>query len=169
MLALPMLVSPDELVTAAQRLTTMQSDIGAANLATATSTTRITAAAQDEISKNVAGVFSGYGQQLHAVVEHTGVLGTHQFAQRLGAAASSYSRTEASNSVTLLDLLNGFINDVNGTINDVSTSFEKDPTGTILALIILPFVAPILVSGVALFLALVIFNDLTGNAPPYGY
>jgi hypothetical protein len=99
-----MLVCPDELVTAAQRLHIMKSDVAAANHAAAASTTGIVSAAQDEISQSVASQFSGYGQQLHAAVEQTGVLGTHQFAQRISAAAAAYGSTEAANNAILMQL-----------------------------------------------------------------
>jgi PE family len=94
-----MLVIPDELITAAHHLDFMLSDVGAANLSAAASTTGIAAAAHDEISQSLASLFSDYGQQLHAAVEQTGVTGGQQFANGLTSAASSYSVTDFLNSL----------------------------------------------------------------------
>lgn len=92
-----MLVRPDDLIDAAQRLTTLHSDIAAANATAASSMTNIAAAAQDEVSQNVASLFSTYGQQTYAAVEQHATVGAEQFAQRFASAASGYSSAEASN------------------------------------------------------------------------
>lgn len=100
-----MLVRPDDLIEAAQRLSALQSDIAAANATAARSITSIAAAAQDEVSQGVASLFSVYGQQTQVAVEQHAMVGTGQFAQGIASAASSYSSAEATNNAFLDFLL----------------------------------------------------------------
>lgn len=141
-----MRVVPDELVTAAQRLDIVQSDLGAANLTAAPSTTGITAAARDEISQNIAGLFSSFGQQFHAAVEQTGILGTQRFAHGLTSATSSYSSTEIANISSLLD-------QVFAPIIALTEALEVDPLGTVALLITAPVLLPILFAVILLLVA----------------
>lgn len=129
-----MRVSPEDLITAARRLAIVESDIGAANVRAAASTTRIAAAAQDELSQSLASVFSTYGEQFHAAVEQTGILGTNRFAERMTAAASSYSGTEASNNAILIQL-----EEFLASFAPLVTLAETDPILFALLLIFGPF------------------------------
>jgi hypothetical protein len=128
------LVCSDELVSVAQRLGTLTSDVTAANHIASASTTGIAAAAQDEVSNSVATLFSGYGQQFHAAVEQVGVSGTNQFAQRLSVAAAAYSSTEASNNA----ILNQF-EDFLASFAPLVTLAETNPVLFALLLIFGPF------------------------------
>ncbi|OIN79033.1 PE family protein [Mycobacterium malmoense] len=98
-----MLVSPDELITAAQRLATVGSDIAVANLTVATSTTGITPAAGDELSQNLVNLFSTYAEQFHMAVEQTGMIGIQQFAQHLTSAANGYANTDVSSAASFTE------------------------------------------------------------------
>lgn len=96
-------VSPEELTAAAQRLNIIQSNVSSANLAAAASTTGVAPAASDELSSNLADLFSSYAEQFHAVVEQTGVSGISQFAQHSTAAANSYATTDVSSAVSMTE------------------------------------------------------------------
>jgi PE family len=169
-LHVPMLVSPDELVSAAHRLTTIESDIGTANITAAAATTGIAAAARDEVSESLASLFSTYGQQLHAAVEQSGILGTQRFAQGLTAAASSYNGAEQSN---VISLVQSQITALENQLND----FLRSPIGfpVLLALLIveLPVLLPIAIGGIALFLAayfaVVLFEVFVLHSPDVGF
>lgn len=109
-----MLVVPDELVSAAQRLTVMGSDVANANVRAAVSTGRIAAAGKDEVSASLTGLFEEYARQFHSAVQETGAAGVQQFAQRLAAPAGSYNSTEAASVASLIqDQINAILDQLN--------------------------------------------------------
>lgn len=55
-----MRVSPDDLISAAQRLAIIELDIGAVNVGASASTNQVAVAARDEISEGIAALFSTY-------------------------------------------------------------------------------------------------------------
>lgn len=150
-----MLVTPDELIIAAQRLAIVESDISAADLAAAASTSRVPAPGRDEVSEGIAGLLSSYGQSFHAAIEQTGVLSAQQLTRGLTSAASSYASAEASNITSLIQ----------GQIDAILTQVEVDAGLALLIPILIPFAI-----GLVIFYAgFVIFNGLTGNTPVWGY
>lgn len=134
-----MLVIPDELVTAARQWTAIQSGVASANVAAAASTVQIPAAGHDEISDGIARLFSGYGQQFHAVVEQS--VAAQQFGQKLFSAASAYTDAEAA-SVPGLNALDQIGSALFGEVSSLVAALESDPVLAVLALILLAIVAP---------------------------
>lgn len=160
-----MLVSPDELITAAQRLAIIESDIGAANLNAVASTTKIATAAHDEVSQSVAELFSTCGQQFHAAVEQNGIFGTQRFAARLTAAASSYNSTEAA---TVASLIQDQINSIQEQIG-VATGFLLALTTVgLIELVYVSFKASYPLAWPLLKLGSIAFNDSSFDLPAPG-
>ena len=150
-----MLVVPDELITAAQHLTDIQSDLGAASGTAARSTTRIAAAAQNEVSQSLASLFSAHGQQAHAAIDQTGLTGVRRFAHGIGSAADSYSSAESTN---ISSLFQEAITDVLLPIVEAYVLF-----------IFLPLLIPFALVFVLGYAGIVLFGQLTGTTPMYGY
>jgi hypothetical protein len=97
-----LLAAPDALVTAASDVAGIGSSLSAAGAAAVAPTTGILAAAEDEISAQVAALFSEHGlgfQQLSAQASAF----HEQFVQALTAGAGSYAAAEASAAQTLVN------------------------------------------------------------------
>lgn len=99
-----MLTQPDIVATAAAEVAQIRSAIGAANAATAASTTGVIAAAHDEVSELIASLFRAYGQECQAVMTQAGAF-HDAFAQALATAASSYAQAEAANAAAVSEAL----------------------------------------------------------------
>lgn len=155
-----MLVRPDDLIDAAQRLNSLREDIAAANATAARSMTNIAAAAQDEVSQSVASLFSAYGQQTQAAVEQHAAVGTGQFAQKIASAASGYSDAEATGLNWLL--VDPFI----GAIEYA----QRNPLEALLGIAALPIIVPLTIFAVALvgslFAAVYVTLVLMGQVRP---
>ncbi|ETW22325.1 hypothetical protein MGAST_20675, partial [Mycobacterium gastri 'Wayne'] len=95
-----MLTRPDIVATAAADVAQIRSAIGAANAATAASTTGVIAAARDEVSELIASLFRAYGQECQAVMTQAGAF-HDAFAQALATAAGSYAQAEAANAAAV--------------------------------------------------------------------
>lgn len=96
------LAAPEALVTAASELAGIGSTLGTANAAAAAPITGVAAAAADEVSAQVAAMFSEHGlgyQQLSARVTAF----HEQFVQALSAGASTYAAAEANAAQTLVN------------------------------------------------------------------
>ena len=103
---------PEALGAAATDLANIGSALNVATAAAAAPTTRMLAAADDEVSVAIAALLSGHGQAYQAVSAQAAAFQA-QFVQTLNAGAGSYAATEAANASPLQTLEQ----DVFGAIN----------------------------------------------------
>ncbi len=97
------LATPDVLRAVSSDLAGIREAIRSANSVAAPSTTQVMAAAQDEISTAVAGLFGGYARQFQALgVQASAFHG--QFVQALNSAGGSYAAAEAASASPLQTL-----------------------------------------------------------------
>lgn len=97
------IAAPDTLAAAAADVAGIGSSLGEANGAAAVSTTRVIAAAGDEVSAAIASLFSSHGRVFQALSAKAA--GFHsQFVQALNAGAGAYASAEAASAGTLLTL-----------------------------------------------------------------
>jgi PE family len=97
-----MLAAPDALVTAASDVAGIGSSLSAAGAAAVAPTTGILAAAEDEISTQIAALFSAHGLGFHELSAQASAF-HEQFVQTLTAGAGSYAATEARGVQTLVN------------------------------------------------------------------
>ena len=98
------IAAPEIIFLAATDLAGIGSTLNTANAAAAIPTTRILAAAQDEVSAAIAAQFSTRGQAYQVLSAHAAA--SHdQFAHALSAGAGGYRRAEAANN-SLLNAVN---------------------------------------------------------------
>ncbi|MGB9223871.1 PE family protein, partial [Mycobacterium sp.] len=90
------IAAPEMVASAASDLAGIGSMIGAANVASAASTTGVLAAAGDEVSAAIAAAFSAHGQGYQALGARAAAF-HDQFVQALTAGAGSYASAEAAN------------------------------------------------------------------------
>ncbi len=117
------IAAPEFVTVAASDLATISSSLGEANAAAAASTTRVIAAAGDEVSAAIAALFSAHGQGFQELSAQAAAF-HDQFVQALNASAHSYASAEAANVVTFAA--------------SRAQSLEQDVLGAINA----PFLAP---------------------------
>ncbi|OBG39405.1 PE-PPE domain-containing protein [Mycobacterium sp. E3198] len=86
---------PQAIVTTAADVAALGSMLDEAGATTAARTTGVAAAAADEVSAAVAGLFNAYGQQWRALIGRVATL-HGDFAQALAAAGNAYATTEAA-------------------------------------------------------------------------
>jgi len=91
---------PDVLTSASGDLTGIGSAIRVANAAASGSTTQVVAAAQDEVSAAISGLFGSYAQDYQAVIGQA-TLFHEQFAQALSTGGGLYAATESANASPL--------------------------------------------------------------------
>jgi len=94
------LATPGVLATAAADVEAIGSTITGANAATAGPTSRVLAAAGDEVSAAIANIFGVYGQEYQAVITQAAAFNA-EFAKMLAAAGSVYAEAEAANAVAV--------------------------------------------------------------------
>lgn len=94
------LAAPDTLVTAASDLAGLGSSIGSANAVAAPPTTGLLSAAADEVSTQIAALFSDHANQYQQLSARAAAFHA-QFVQALGQGASAYTAAE-SNAVQAL-------------------------------------------------------------------
>jgi hypothetical protein len=94
------IAAPEALATASADLTGLGETIRAANAAAATSTTGLAAAAGDEVSAAIAGLFGNFGQEFQALSARTALFHA-QFVQVLSSGAGAYASAEAANTSPL--------------------------------------------------------------------
>ncbi|WP_276010745.1 PE family protein, partial [Mycobacterium bohemicum] len=92
--------TPDILATAATDLAGIGSTLDAAHAAAAAPTTAILAAAQDEVSTEIAAVFSWYAIEYQYLGRNAAAVHA-QFVEALEAAAGSYAGAEAASASVL--------------------------------------------------------------------
>ncbi|EFD54284.1 PE-PGRS family protein, partial [Mycobacterium tuberculosis 02_1987] len=88
------IATPQLLATAALDLASIGSQVSAANAAAAMPTTEVVAAAADEVSAAIAGLFGAHARQYQALSVQVAAF-HEQFVQALTAAAGRYASTEA--------------------------------------------------------------------------
>ncbi len=116
------LATPQALTTVSADLAGIGQAIRSASSVAAPSTTRVLAAAQDEISTAIAGLFGGYARQFQA--RSTQASAFHdQFVRALNGAGGAYAATEAANASPLQTLEQ----DVLGMINAPSQMLTGRP------------------------------------------
>ncbi|MCV7074456.1 PE family protein, partial [Mycobacterium szulgai] len=91
-------VSPELVVTAAADIAGIRSAVHSAARTASASTTQLLAAAGDEVSTQIAALFSAHGQQFQALNAQAAAF-QDQFVQALSASAHSYVSAEAANTV----------------------------------------------------------------------
>ncbi len=95
-----LITTPDIIRTAATDLAAIGSALSTANAAAAAPTTAILAAAQDEVSTQIAGTFSRYAGEFQRL-SHDVAAFHAQFVRALDAAAGSYAGADAANASAL--------------------------------------------------------------------
>ena len=89
------IAAPETVASAASNLAGIGSMIGEANAAAAGSTTQVMAAAGDEVSAAISGLFGSYAQEYQALSAQAAAFHA-QFVQALSGAGGSYAATEAA-------------------------------------------------------------------------
>ncbi|MGA9677133.1 MAG: PE family protein, partial [Mycobacterium sp.] len=103
-----LITTPDIISGAATDLANVGSTLGLANSAAAAPTTEILAAAQDEVSVQIAAMFSRYAYEFQQL-SHGAAAYHANFVQALNAAAYSYASADASLAGSLAGLFNAVI------------------------------------------------------------
>jgi triacylglycerol lipase len=115
---------PDMMAAVATDLAGIGSSLSEANAAAAASTTRVIAAAGDEVSANIAALFSAHGQGFQALGAQAAAF-HDQFVQKLTAGAGSYASAEAAN---LAALENTLVTDIFGSPATPPIPATQNPT-----------------------------------------
>ncbi|WP_085078285.1 PE family protein [Mycobacterium palustre] len=111
-----LIAAPDMLSLAATEVAGIGESVSAAHAVAASSTTAVVAAAGDEVSTAIAGLFSRHAQQFAALAAQA--VGFHdQFVQALTAAGGAYAGTEAANVSPLQTLENDVLAVINAPTN----------------------------------------------------
>jgi len=97
------IADPEIMTAAASDLARIGSDVSAAHIAATAPTVAVIPAAADEVSADIAHLFSGYGQQYQALAGQAAAF-HEQFVQHLTAGAFSYASIEAAIASFLQDL-----------------------------------------------------------------
>jgi hypothetical protein len=92
------ITAPDMLAAAAADVAGIGSSLSEANAAAAASTTRVIAAAGDEVSAAIASLFSSHGIAFQALSAQAAAFHS-RFVQALNASAGAYASTEAANAL----------------------------------------------------------------------
>jgi hypothetical protein len=94
------LAAPDALATVASNVANMGSTINGATTAAAAHTNSLAAAAADEVSTQIAAMFSAHGLEFQQLSAQAAAF-HEQFVQTLAASANAYSAAESSATQTL--------------------------------------------------------------------
>src|SRR6516165_1079580 len=122
-----LITTPDIIRAAATDLASIGSTMGAANAAAAAPTTGILVAAQDEVSTQIAAVFSQYAGEYQQLSQHMAAFHA-KFVQALNTAAGSYASAEAANASALVSSADPSLG---GLFAGVFNSLIYQPTYTI--------------------------------------
>ncbi|OBK50283.1 PE family protein [Mycobacterium kubicae] len=95
-----LVTAPDVLASAAANVDGIATAINEANAAAAGRTTGLLAAAEDEVSAAIAGLFNAYGNEYQAVIRQAETFQT-EFTQALSTAANTYAQAEAAAATAL--------------------------------------------------------------------
>jgi hypothetical protein len=108
-----LLTAPQELATAASDLAGLGSTINTANAAASAPTTQLLPAAADEVSTQIATLFSTHAQGFQRLSAHAAAF-HDQFVQALTASANTYVTAEANAAQTLRNAVNAPVEAVLG-------------------------------------------------------
>ncbi|OBK13844.1 PE family protein [Mycobacterium asiaticum] len=97
--------APEALATAASNIAGIGSEISSANAAAALPTTKLVAAAADQVSAEVAALFSSHAQSYQQLSAQVAAF-HDKFVQVLGAGAASYASAERGAAQTLASAVN---------------------------------------------------------------
>ena len=130
------LVAPDMLQTAAAEVAQIGSAVSAGNMAAALPTTQLAAAAADEVSAAIAAMFGAHAQEYQAAAAQAATFHA-EFVSGLGAAAASYTGTEANILASIQQALgvvntsvaNGFQTVVYGPVHAAGEAWIASPLG----------------------------------------
>ncbi|WP_139836852.1 PE family protein, partial [Mycobacterium szulgai] len=104
--------APELVAVAAAELTDIGSAVNAAAGSAAASTTQLMTAAADEVSTQIAALFSSHGTQFQALNAHAAAF-HDQFLRNLNASANSYALAEAANAGPLQAIEQGLLGVIN--------------------------------------------------------
>lgn len=107
-----LVAAPEMLAAATTDLAGIGSSLSAANVATAGATTGLLAAAEDEVSAEIAALFSSHAREYQALSAQAAAF-HYEFVQALSAAGSAYAAAETAN----VDPLQTLEADILGVIN----------------------------------------------------
>ena len=107
---------PDLFTTAAAEAAGIGSSMRAANLAALTPTSRLMAAAADEVSSAIASLFSGHAQEYQALSAQVTAF-EEEFVRALSAAGGAYAAAEAVNAGPLQPLVDEVLGAINAPTN----------------------------------------------------
>ncbi len=107
---------PDLFTTAAAEAADIGSSMRAANLAALTPTSRLMAAAADDVSAAIASLFSGHAQEYQALSAQVTVF-EEEFVRALSAAGGAYAAAEAVNAGPLQPLVDEVLGAINAPTN----------------------------------------------------
>ncbi len=96
--------APDVLSLASAQVADVGSALTAAHTAAASATTKLVAAAGDEVSAAIAALFGGYGQDFQALSAQAAAFHA-QFVRAMSAAGAAYAAAEAANAAPLQSLV----------------------------------------------------------------
>ena len=117
-----LVTAPEALATAAADVSGIGAKLTAASAAVAGSTTKIAAAAADEVSASIAELFGGHGVAFQAASAQTATF-SENFVQNLASSAGLYQVAEAVNASPL----GTFAQDVFGAVNARLFGTENKP------------------------------------------
>lgn len=95
-----LLAAPESVATAVTDIGAIGTAVETARAAATARTSGLMAAAADEVSASVAGLFNAYGEECQLVLSQATAF-QHEFAQALANAATGYARAEARNAALL--------------------------------------------------------------------
>ncbi|MHA7651473.1 PE domain-containing protein [Mycobacterium sp. ML4] len=111
-----LVATPDLMSVAAAEAASIGSSMRAANLQALTPTSRLIAAAADEVSTAIASLFSGHAQEYQALSAQATAF--HQeFVRALSAASGAYAAAEAANAGPLQPAVNELLGVINAPTN----------------------------------------------------
>ncbi|WP_139822648.1 PE family protein, partial [Mycobacterium lacus] len=113
------IVAPDIVAAAAMDLSSIGSTLGAANVAAAVPTTAVLAAAQDEVSTQIADLFSVFAADYQRVADFAATF-HNQLVRYLNAAVGSYVNAELVNASPLQAVQQGLLNAVNASTQSLA-------------------------------------------------
>jgi hypothetical protein len=133
------IAAPDMLGAAATDLASIGSTLSAAHLTAALPTAAVIPAAADEVSANIAHLFSQYGGGFQALAGKASVF--HDQFVHLKASVGAYTSAEAANASFLQPIVNAIdslLNDLPEPFTGIGNLFEQSPVNFLLGLLYIP-------------------------------
>jgi hypothetical protein len=132
------IAAPEIMTAAAADLATIGSNLDEAHRAAAAATREVAPAAADEVSVNIAHLFSQYASGFQALAGKAAVF-HEQFVHTLTTGASSYTSTEAASTSFLQPIVNAIGSLLNDLEPGLGTIFEQSPINFALGLLYIPY------------------------------